>query len=87
VDEVFTFLSVRARGSLPLDATNHRAEQAIRPAVVNRKVCGGNRTERGAQAQATLMTVMETCARQAVDIFTFLAEARCATAPVTIFGR
>jgi len=55
--------------------------------VVNRKVCGGNRTERGAQAQATLMTVMETCARQTVDIFTFLAEARCATAPVTIFGR
>jgi transposase len=25
-------------------ATNHRAEQAIRPAVVNRKVWGGNRT-------------------------------------------
>jgi hypothetical protein len=24
-------------------ATNHRAEQAIRPAVVNRKVWGGNR--------------------------------------------
>ena len=27
-----------------LDATNWRAEQAIRPAVVIRKVCGGNRT-------------------------------------------
>ena len=27
-----------------IDATNWRAEQAIRPAVVIRKVCGGNRT-------------------------------------------
>jgi len=87
VDEVFTFLTVRARGSLPLDATNYLAEQAIRPAVVNRKVCGGNRTERGAEAQATLMTVMETCARQTIDIFAFLVEVRCATVPVTIFGR
>ena len=31
-----------------LDATNWRAEQAIRPAVVIRKVCGGNRTRHGA---------------------------------------
>jgi hypothetical protein len=30
------------------DATNWRAEQAVRPAVVNRKVWGGNRTWRGA---------------------------------------
>ena len=30
-----------------IDATNYRAEQAIRPAVVNRKVWGGNRTEAG----------------------------------------
>jgi hypothetical protein len=27
-----------------IDATNRRAEHAIRPAVVTRKVCGGNRT-------------------------------------------
>ena len=27
-----------------IDATNYRAEQALRPAVVNRKVWGGNRT-------------------------------------------
>ena len=30
-----------------IEATNWRAEQAIRPAVVTRKVCGGNRTRRG----------------------------------------
>jgi transposase len=33
---------------LTLDATNWRAEQALRPAVVNRKVSGGNRSPRGA---------------------------------------
>ena len=31
-----------------IDATNYRGEQAIRPAVVNRKVWGGNRTWHGA---------------------------------------
>ena len=34
-----------------IDATNWRAEQAIRPAVVIRKVCGGNRTRKGADTQ------------------------------------
>jgi hypothetical protein len=34
-----------------VDATNWRAEQGIRPAVVNRKVCGGNRSDRGTAAQ------------------------------------
>ena len=34
-----------------IDATNWRAEQAIRPAVVTRKVCGGNRTRKGADTQ------------------------------------
>jgi transposase len=37
-----------------IDATNWRAEHAIRPAVVTRKVWGGNRTWRGADAQQTL---------------------------------
>jgi transposase len=35
-----------------LDATNYRAEQAIRPMVVTRKVWGGNRTEQGAHLRA-----------------------------------
>ena len=30
-----------------VDATNWRAEQGVRPAVVNRKVWGGNRSDRG----------------------------------------
>jgi transposase len=43
-----------------IDATNWRAEQAIRPAVVTRKVWGGNRTWRGADAQQMLSSVIRT---------------------------
>src|SRR6185295_370922 len=53
-----------------IEPTNWKAEQAIRPAVVNRKVWGGNRTAAGAKAQGVLMSVFETCrrlARSAVD--------------------
>jgi transposase len=34
--------------------------------VVNRKVWGGNRTAAGAHAQGVLMSVLETCRRQAL---------------------
>jgi hypothetical protein len=46
-----------------IDATNWRAEQALRPAVVNRKVCGGNRSDHGADTQQVLASVIRT-ARQ-----------------------
>lgn len=59
---VFTFL--RHPG---LEATNWRAEQAIRPAVVNRKVWGGNRTWNGADAQSILMTTLQTADQQDRD--------------------
>lgn len=47
-------------------ATNWRAEQAIRPAVVNRKNWGGNRTHHGAQVQQTLMSVIRSSRQQHV---------------------
>ena len=47
-----------------IEPTNWKAEQAIRPAVVNRKVWGGNRTAAGAQAQSVVMSVVETCRRE-----------------------
>jgi transposase len=47
-------------------ATNWRAEQAIRPAVVNRKNWGGNRTDHGSGAQQTLMSVIRTSRQQNV---------------------
>jgi transposase len=45
-------------------ATNWRAEQAIRPAVVNRKNWKGNRTDHGAEVQQTLMSVIRTARQQ-----------------------
>lgn len=65
---LFTFL--RRRG---VDATNWRAEQAIRPAVVNRKVWGGNRTWAGAEAQSVLMSVLQTAALLGRDSMDFLS--------------
>jgi len=55
-------------------ATNYRGEQALRPAVVNRKVWGGNRTAAGAQAQAVTMSVLQTCKQQAQDALCYLSQ-------------
>jgi transposase len=66
--QLFTFL--REPG---IDATNHRAEQAIRPAVVNRKVWGGNRTPAGAVAQSILMSVLVTLRQNGQDALTFIS--------------
>jgi transposase len=52
---------------LALDATNWRAEQALRPAVVNRKVSGGNRSERGAATQEILSSVVQTARLRDLD--------------------
>lgn len=52
------------------DATNWRGEHAMRYAVVNRKVWGGNRTDNGANVQAILMSVLRTLKlkkRDAID--------------------
>lgn len=66
-DQLFAFLEHPG-----MDATNFRAEQAIRPAVVNRKVWGGNRTPNGAHAQEVLASVLATCALRDHDAFDFL---------------
>jgi len=69
ISQLFTFL--RHKG---IDATNFRAEQAIRPAVVNRKVWGGNRTEAGATAQSILMTVLFTALKLKRDGLQFVSQ-------------
>jgi transposase len=58
-DAMFTFLYCPG-----LEATNYRAEQAIRPMVVTRKVWGGNRTPRGAHTQSVLVSILHTCRQQ-----------------------
>lgn len=62
-DAIFSFLF-----DPTLDATNWRAEHALRPAVVTRKMCGGgNRTRRGADSQEVLTSVLRTADQRALD--------------------
>lgn len=56
-------------------ATNFLAEQALRPAVVNRKMSAGNNTSRGATAQATLMTVLHSARKRSVDTIPLIVDA------------
>jgi transposase len=57
-----------------VDATNYRAEQGVRPAVVNRKVWGGNRTDAGARTHERLMSLLRTAAQQKADALEILVE-------------
>ncbi len=66
-----------------IDATNWRAEHALRPAVVTRKVCGGNRSVRGAHTQEVLASVLRTCQQRQVDGATLLPELLRAPQPIT----
>jgi transposase len=67
-----------------VEATNWRGEQAIRPAVVNRKVWGGNRTWRGASTQGTIMSVLRTAAQQSVDAIDYLTRHARAPDPAAV---
>jgi transposase len=67
-DEILTFLYHTG-----IEATNWPAEQAIRPAVVNRKVFGGNRTWAGAGAQEVLGSVFATCSQNALKTLALLS--------------
>jgi transposase len=67
-DDLFTFL--RQPG---LDATNWRAELAIRFGVILRKVWGGSRTWAGARAQSVLMSVWRTCWHHGLCALDFLS--------------
>jgi len=67
-----------------VDATNWRAEQAIRPAVVNRKVWGGNRTWRGAAAQALLTSLLVTLEQRGYEPLEWFSAARCAELPLPL---
>jgi transposase len=78
-DDLLTFLQFPG-----LDATNWRAELAMRFGVILRKVWGGNRTWVGAQAQAVLMSVWRTCWQRGQNAVNFLSHLlrRCRPAPV-----
>jgi len=67
-DDILTFLY-----EPDIEATNWPAEQAVRPAVVNRKVFGGNRTPSGGHAQEILGSVFATLAKRGLDTLSFLS--------------
>jgi len=75
-DALFTFLYCPG-----LEATNWRAEQAIRPMVIARKVWGGNRSRTGAQTQSILLSVIQTCRQQNRAVLPVLEQLLCSPQP------
>lgn len=67
-----------------IDATNYRAEQAMRPAVVNRKVWGGNRTWIGAHAQGVLLSLSRTLFQRGHDVLQWFSQLRRTTSPLLL---
>jgi transposase len=76
-DHLFTFLRVSG-----VQATNWRAEHAIRPAVVCRKAWGGNRTWAGADTWQALTSVLRTASQQGRDPVELLARLLQTPAPI-----
>jgi hypothetical protein len=66
---LFTFLYCPG-----LDATNNAAERALRPLVVARKNWGGNRTDKGARAQAVVSSILATARQQGKNPLHVLTE-------------
>ncbi|OFW07598.1 MAG: hypothetical protein A3I61_17565 [Acidobacteria bacterium RIFCSPLOWO2_02_FULL_68_18] len=80
IDAVFSFLF-----DPTLDATNWRAEHALRPAVVTRKACGGgNRTTRDAQSQQILASLLRTAHQRGLDTTAVLVTALQAPRPAVL---
>jgi hypothetical protein len=66
---LFTFLDPEREG---VEATNNRAERALRPAVIVRKTGGCNKTARGARTHAVLASVLVTARQRGVDALGYL---------------
>lgn len=79
-DAVFSFLF-----DPTLDATNWRAEHALRPAVVTRKMSGGgNRTTRGAHTQQVLASILRTAHQRGLDTTAVIVTALQAPRPTVL---
>jgi hypothetical protein len=78
-DALFTFLT-----DPTIDATSWRAEQGIRPTTLTRKVCGGNRSDRGALTQGRMMTLFRTATQQGIDAVDYLVHLARAPDPTAI---
>jgi transposase len=75
-EHLFTFLTTTG-----VQATNWRAEQALRPAVVNRKSWGGNRSWKGAHTQQIAISVIRTARQQQQDPIELMVAAQRQSEP------
>ncbi len=69
-DRLWTFVDIAG-----VQPTNNAAEQALRHAVIWRKLSFGTQSARGSRFVERLLTVVETCRRQQRNAFTWLTEA------------
>jgi hypothetical protein len=58
---------------LAAEPTNNRAERALRPAVIARKLSCGNKTDRGRITWQTLASLAQTCHQRGQDFLDYLA--------------
>ena len=70
--EILTFLYHR-----DIEAINWPAEQAMRPAVGNRKLFAGNRTWSAAAARERLGSIFATCGKNAIESLATLSHIIC----------
>jgi transposase len=56
-----------------VEPTNNASERALRHAVIWRKLSIGTQSESGSRFVETLLTVVETCRQQSIDVFDFVA--------------
>lgn len=77
--QLLTFLYHEA-----VEPTNNRAERALRPAVIVRKLSAGNRTERGAKTHAILASVIQTCRQRGHDFLQAAQQLLCSPQPLVL---
>jgi len=69
-DHLWTFVDVEG-----IEPTNNAAEQALRHAVIWRKLSFGTQSPAGSRFVERMLTVIETCRRQDRNVFAWLSEA------------
>jgi transposase len=67
--EILTF------ADYPVEYHNNRAERALRPLVVTRKISYGSQTEEGARTTCIMMSILQTCQIRGIDFGQFIRDA------------
>ena len=65
---------IRCLYDLSAEPTNNRAERALRPAVIARKISCGNKTHRGRRTWQILASLAATCVQRKEDLIDYLAK-------------